>query len=927
MDSPFRPNAVARGKWGDRDFFISHNHSDNQWAAWVAYKLEEAGFKVIIDTWDFQASRSFITQMDEALLSGAHLLAVLSPEYMQSDYCRDEWQVARTLQRRHERETLCCVRVADFVVEGILGLYPCADLIGIDEPEAIGRLVRLVKGGRGKPDASPAFPASLTERAALPPTHRPRPPYPGLLSRPHLPPNKDLTARDPEIAALEAAVARHREADAPWAIVLCGQGGTGKTQLAINHAHRLVGRFQPIFFVNAEDAGALRAGIAGLASKTQLGLSQAEELDPANQYRAALEWLRSQGDWLLVLENVDNEAAADAVMKLLPFHPAGLTLITARWDLWRDGRFQRIALHCFTPDAGAAFLLARAGKDAGTEADARRLSEILGGLPLALEQAAACIHRLRWTFTRYTTDLLNGCPRLGPGDLHGETLYAMAAEATWRKQLPYLTEISRHLLHLCAFVGPDEIPRGLLTDPPPDSEIPEGDIENALGELAAHSLIELSSASLSIHRLIHAPLRNGLMPGEREVWLRRTLRQLTSYARLDARSFNFSAWPRWTPLMPHVRTALEAARRLDIDDPPFAFLADEAANFLWTHAEYLEAETIARVGLAAHTKHAGPAAEATGRAHGRLGRILRARGHFSAAEQSQRLALEVLRASLGPSEPRTVSALGDLADTIADQGRYGEAEPLFRQALDFHTSDPQTDAGVVASDLTGLAGVLRDLGQFAEAEPLLDRALEIRLRRHGQEHPSVARTYGNRSKLLRAMGRSDDSERDARMACHIHEQTLSRSHPDVARSFGHLAMALCDLKRLEEAEPLALRALDLRVERLGPDHAGVGTALSNLGMILHALGRTVDGEAHLNRAVEVYEQALGPTHPHVATASAKRGMLLRALGRSAEAEAVFRRAIDIHRQYPCSATLAVLIGCGIDVPPSGGPVAASSPGQ
>src|SRR5215510_3312891 len=100
--------------------FVSYTSVDQDAAEWIGWQLEELHCDAIIQCWDFHAYKSFLTQMDDALKSGARVLAVLSLAYMKSDYCRDEWQVARSIEKRHKRDALCCVRIEEFDVEGIL---------------------------------------------------------------------------------------------------------------------------------------------------------------------------------------------------------------------------------------------------------------------------------------------------------------------------------------------------------------------------------------------------------------------------------------------------------------------------------------------------------------------------------------------------------------------------------------------------------------------------------------------------------------------------------------------------------------------------------------------------------------------------------------------------------------------------------------
>ena len=37
-----------------RDFFVSFNQADRAWATWIAWALEEAGYSVWFQDWDFR---------------------------------------------------------------------------------------------------------------------------------------------------------------------------------------------------------------------------------------------------------------------------------------------------------------------------------------------------------------------------------------------------------------------------------------------------------------------------------------------------------------------------------------------------------------------------------------------------------------------------------------------------------------------------------------------------------------------------------------------------------------------------------------------------------------------------------------------------------------------------------------------------------
>ena len=49
-----------------KDFFISYNRHDKQWAEWIAWTLEEAAYTVAIEAWDFRPGGNFVLYMDTA---------------------------------------------------------------------------------------------------------------------------------------------------------------------------------------------------------------------------------------------------------------------------------------------------------------------------------------------------------------------------------------------------------------------------------------------------------------------------------------------------------------------------------------------------------------------------------------------------------------------------------------------------------------------------------------------------------------------------------------------------------------------------------------------------------------------------------------------------------------------------------------------
>jgi len=69
-----------------QDFFISYNRADKSWAEWIAWQLEDAGYATLIQAWDFRPGSNFVLEMQKAATETQRTIAVLSPDYLKSDF-------------------------------------------------------------------------------------------------------------------------------------------------------------------------------------------------------------------------------------------------------------------------------------------------------------------------------------------------------------------------------------------------------------------------------------------------------------------------------------------------------------------------------------------------------------------------------------------------------------------------------------------------------------------------------------------------------------------------------------------------------------------------------------------------------------------------------------------------------------------------
>jgi hypothetical protein len=68
------------------DSFVSYTQADRAWAEWIGWQLEQAGYTVIVQAWDFLPGTDWVHQMHTAVQRARHTLTVLSSAYVESGF-------------------------------------------------------------------------------------------------------------------------------------------------------------------------------------------------------------------------------------------------------------------------------------------------------------------------------------------------------------------------------------------------------------------------------------------------------------------------------------------------------------------------------------------------------------------------------------------------------------------------------------------------------------------------------------------------------------------------------------------------------------------------------------------------------------------------------------------------------------------------
>jgi tetratricopeptide (TPR) repeat protein len=659
------------------------------------------------------------------------------------------------------------------------------------------------------------------------------------------PRNSIFTGREQLLVNLEAALVSGASTALVQAIT--GLGGAGKTQVAIEYAHRHRNHYRVIWWVRAESPETLLEDLAALA--TPLGLSVPPDAPPADIAAAVRRALEDNPGWLLVFDNAES---LDVVRDHLPDY--GHVLITSRNRAWRAGA-KVIQVDVWSPQEAVTFLLTRTGQ---SDADgAAALAETLGYLPLALEQAGAYMEERAASFVRY----LHLYRDRGSAKLlaqHGPRDYAGTVATTWRLSFDQVRKASpaaAELLELCAFLTPEAIPEGLFR-PEERSILPPGlrraddeAFDNACGVLCRYSLVQRNDGALTLHRLVQEVVRDGLSP--QRLRTRVTAGVLLVRTAFPESSDDVRTWGRCARLLPHALTVADHAEGMAAEPEATSWLLDRVATYLWRRAE-----------------------------------VTPARRLFERA-------LTIDEAAYGPDHPSVAEHVNNLALVLLDLGDLAGARRGFERALAIHKATYGPDHPTVATNINNLALVLKALGHLAEARRDLERALAIDEAAYGPDHPTVARDVNNLARVLHDLGDMAGARRGFERALAIDEAAFGPDHPSVARDVNNLAVVLRNLGELAKARRCAERALAIDEAAFGPDHPFVASTVDTRAAVLRDLGELAGARRGFERALAIHEAAYGPDHPSVATDVNNLARVLQELGDLAGARRGFERALRI----------------------------------
>ncbi|GAA2714235.1 FxSxx-COOH system tetratricopeptide repeat protein [Actinoplanes palleronii] len=783
--------------------------------------------------------------------------------------------------------------------------------------------------------------------------HATLPRFPGDAPQVRNAPNQNprFTGRDLELRRIRDTL--KRAGGTPVALI--GGAGMGKSQLAIEYAHRFQGAYDVIWWVPADPPQFVEVIMADLGAELNYPRRATVDDTAGVVVRRLSRGGGREGTplrWLLIFDNVDRYAEIE---RYLP-RGSGHLLITTRDAEWGDVA-KVIDVEGFTREESVAHLRFRLSSALST-ADADRVADAVGDLPILVVLAAAWLHDTG----RSAEDYLSGLDNAGT--------VRSTATAVWEVILERLRATSNgayRLLQLASVLQPDISLSLLYSDEVArviaqyDKDVArqladrmsEHDVTSALMQpINRLSLVKLDPEKrrVTVHRLLQSALRDR-MPPDRLAEVRHAVHRVLAGARPAGEVEDSQTWDGFRLLWSHLDGSApedchdDDVRQLVIDRIRYIYLVGNFKQGLEYAVRADERWTAQLDALGPDDEHRHPLLVRLLHLRFHRGNLLRSLGEFAQARDLDRDTLRAQEDLIGDSHPYTLFTAGSYGADLRALGQYQEALERdirtyrlsadrfgednrrtlafannlgtsyrltgdFRRALEMDRTTLQRMAQALGDDhfrsllsASNLGRDLREAGEYRESVNLLRGVRRGFEKLYGQHSRDALSVQANLAVSMRGAGQVDEARE---LLDEAYERLTVSGGPDgpetlITRLSRAATMLLTDDFAAARAEFEKIETILVR--RFGPDHPYVLISRNNLAVALGEAG-AVEPALPIARATAAsLHTLLGPVHPATMAADNNLALFLietgeRDRGRELLADTVDRLVVALDQDHP-----------------------------
>jgi tetratricopeptide (TPR) repeat protein len=592
--------------------------------------------------------------------------------------------------------------------------------------------------------------------------------------------------------ALNSALARRKPVTTRQVIVLHGLHGTGKTQAAIAKGWELRADSSAVLWVKGDSIEALKESFGHLCASRGLDLSEQKELEFEKRFSAVQRWLKEHSGWLLIVDNVDDREVRKRVLEWIAPAFEGILLITSRLNDWPP-ICTRIEFQSWERSLCVDFLKTRLRLSENDRPLSSEIADTLGGLPIALEQAAAFMEQTRTTIEAYLPKLRDDLKRELERGSPGLTDYPASFAVVLKHSLLRLNPGALFFLKIASFLAPKgqflKIYETIAANSASEKaknfgvQCPLTDVETDIGELNRWSLVRQRGVEFDVHQLVQFIVRKSLLETERTQCLATLgLFFFSPFGRLVDPN-NSQYWDIWWAVLPHMEAFIH------------------------------------------HTREGGDP-RALGYLLNQMGLFLESQGFHGEAIAALAEAIQVAESIAGPEHPDTAAALNNLAELLISVGSAAKAKPLLLSAIAIVEKNKPLVPHAESSCWNNLGLCHKALGEQESAEAAFRKSLALDAARDANDEDISLIHQNNLAMLL------DDVPDKREEAEHLYRNIVAKVKDEVrlATTLTNLGALLYRTGRASEAIVMLEKAVALLLKYFPPTHPEIKLTANHLAV-------------------------------------------------------------------------------------------------
>ncbi|NBC02650.1 MAG: tetratricopeptide repeat protein [Bacteroidetes bacterium] len=927
------------------DIFISYAHADNQEGR-VDELVEQIRdihrehyhdhLHIFYDREGIKTADDWEHQILTGLKQSKVMIAVITPNYFESDYCRKEWKHFIDQERDYalEHEGMANVYTVTFPefedkdLEDIPDVWP-RDILRRqfedlrpwwNEGEKALKRQQVLERIRN-------LEMQVYDRIEKAKRHQD--------SAGHLPPrNSYFAGRMEEKRALTGLI---QTGSRSTMAVIQGVAGMGKSALAIEYAHAHARHYTGgRYHIPADQINDLRSPLINRADLFGVELTDEEKKDTEKAFlkvRAAIE----DGDpLLLIYDNLDNPdlLRKEVVSAHLP-HADHIHIVatTRAAAIQYQDYLPTLQLEPMSRE-DALWLLEkrRSFTDKKERLAAEEIVEALGGYAFAMEAVGIFLQKMEESYQDYLLNMkkkkislldeIGQWEEVSSATAHPESMISRL----WKTVLDSMEPEELVALQYAALLPPDHVVlpwveelskkqrngKGLKkiilrikqlfkksnnTEKTYENRISWNRISRRMQGLGIWSATE-DRRIVRMHRLLQAIINDRFNNGINTQPKKRNLLKYMDAVATDLTEAWHRKDQRWKidPLFEYAK--------LFLDDPlrVYPITALNIFHNAWRPVSKLGRHTDAKifyrevVSVAERVYKYNSSHPNLGSYYSNMGTIEVALGQYEIAHEWIQKAVDISEQFFKSPHSHLVADYSNMGMIEKKLGHYEVARGWMQKAVDIGEQffkSPHPDLGSLYSNL---GTIEQDLEKYVTAREWMQKAIDNAEQLNDPPHPFLGVVYSNMGMIEKDLGQYEAAREWTEKAIANDEQLYELPHSHLGIRYSNMGYIERDLAHFEIAHEWMQKAIANDEQVYDPPHPSLGTVYSNMGLIEQDLGQYEAAREWTEKAIGNNEQLYDPPHPDLGAVYSIMGSIEQDLGQYELACEWMQKAVDQHEQ-------------------------------